>query len=157
MENQKEVADLLTAKKVLTVTIEDKPYEWTKQYITGREIKILAGLPMEAEIFLTISNPWKDEPIGTDQVVDIARPGIEGFYFKKKLKFIIDDKDFETDRQYITGLEIRKLGSIPIGYEIFLSIQGPYEDEVIKDDTRVDLARPGIESFYGCKPNTTNG
>jgi len=157
MENVNKGADLSTAKSVLSLTIEDKPYEWEKQYITGKEIKKLGGLPPESELFLTISSPWKDEPIKDDEEVDIARPGIEGFYIKKKLKFFIDGKEFETDRQYILGAEIRKLGNIPTDYEIFLSIHGPFEDELIKDDTRVDLARPGIESFYGCKPNTTNG
>lgn len=157
MENENKGAGLSTAKKALQITIEGKPYEWTRQYITGKEVKKLGNLPVDSKLFLTIANPWKDEAIGDDEEVDLARPGIEGFYIKKKLKFIIDGKDFETDRQYILGGEIRKLGNISADYQIFLSINGPFEDELIKDDDRVDLARPGIESFYGCKPNTTNG
>lgn len=143
--------------RTLTFLVEDKPYATDQQYLMGTQIKQIAGLPKEAELFLTVSAPWKDEPVADNQKVDIARPGIEGFYIKKKLKFIIEGKEFETDRQYITGAEIRRLGNITVGYQIFLSIKGPYDDELIQDLARVDLARPGIESFYGCKPNTTNG
>jgi hypothetical protein len=146
-----------TRTRILTFMVEDKPFTTDQQYLTGAQIKKIAGLPKEAELFMTISAPWKDDPIADNEEVDLARPGIEGFYIKKKLKFIIEGKDYETDRQYITGAEIRRLGNIPAGYQIFLSIKGPYEDELIEDTTRVNLARPGIENFYGCKPNTTNG
>ncbi|WP_079469077.1 multiubiquitin domain-containing protein [Chitinophaga ginsengisegetis] len=146
-----------TCGRVLSFNVEDKPYSTEKQYLTGAEIKQKAGLSKDTELFLTISAPWKDDPISDDEQVDLARPGIEGFYIKKKLKFTLDCKDYETDRQYITGTELRKLGKIPADYEIYLSISGPYEDELISDDVRVNLARPGIENFYSCKPNTTNG
>ncbi len=143
--------------RILTFNVEDKPFTANRQYLTGAQIKELANLPKDAELFLTISEPWKDDPIADDEEVDLARPGIEGFYIKKKLKFIIEGVEHQTDRQYITGAEVRRLGSIPVGYDIFLSIKGPYEDELIEDTSRVNLAREGIESFYGCKPNTTNG
>lgn len=141
----------------LSFNVEDKPFKTDQQYLTGAEIKKMANLPAYAELFLTVSSPWKDEPIADDEKVDLARPGIEGFYIKKKLKYTIECKEYETDRQYILGKQIRDQGNIPQGYQIFLSIKGPYEDELILDDERVDLARPGIEHFYGCKPNTTNG
>ena len=143
--------------RTLEFTVEDKPYSTQKQYLTGAEIKALAGLASNSELFLTISNPWKDDSIGDDEEVDLARPGIEGFYIKKKLKFVIDGESYESDRQYILGSDIRRIGNIPLDYQIFLSVSGPYDDELIKDGDRVNLARPGIESFYGCKPNTTNG
>lgn len=159
MENLDKGADLSTARKerILSFMVEDQPFKTDRQYLTGKEIKEIAGLPKNAELFLTISSPWKDEPISDDEQVDLARPGIEGFYIKKKLKFIIDGSEHETDRQYLTGAEIRRIGSIPSDYQLFLSIKGPYEDELIQDGDRVNLARPGVESFYGCKPNTTNG
>lgn len=143
--------------RILGFNVEDKAYTSEKQYLTGTEIKRIAGLPLDAELFLTISAPWKDDPIADDEEVDLARPGIEGFYIKKKLKFTLDCKEYETDRQYITGAELRRLGKVPAGFEIYLSIVGPYDDELIRDSDRVNLARPGIENFYSCKPNTTNG
>ncbi len=143
--------------KALQLTIEGKPYEWHEQYISGAQIKHLANISVDAEIYLAVKEPWKDEPISNDEKVNLARPEIEHFYIKQKLKYTVDGKEFDSDRQYIQGSTIRKKGEIPDGYEIFLSIKGPWEDERISDDVWVDLARPGIEHFYGCKPNTNNG
>lgn len=67
---------------------------------------------------------------------------------KKVLNLVINSKEYEWFRQYITGAEIRKLGDISAEDEIFLKIKQPWEDEQIEDSTRVDLARPGLEHFY---------
>lgn len=67
---------------------------------------------------------------------------------KKTLQLTINDKKYEWHQEYITGAEIRKLGSIPVDDEIFLAIKKPWEDELITNDNRVNLARPEIEHFY---------
>lgn len=69
------------------------------------------------------------------------------------LHFTINGEKFEWKTQYITGLEIRKIGRIPNEDDIFLSIKKPWEDELITDESRVDLARPEIEHFYS-KPKS---
>lgn len=76
---------------------------------------------------------------------------------KKVYKFTIDGKPQESHEQFITGVEIRKRGNIPADYSIYLKVKGPKEDILIEDKDRVDLAKPGNEEFYGCKPNTNNG
>lgn len=67
---------------------------------------------------------------------------------KPTLTFIINSKKYEWHQEYITGAEIRKLGSISAEDEIFLAIKKPWEDESIPDDKQVNLARPEIEHFY---------
>jgi hypothetical protein len=76
---------------------------------------------------------------------------------KKVYKIMIDNKPFDWEHRFIKGAEIRSLGNIPVGYQIFLKVNGPAEDELIEDEASVDLSQPGREHFYGCKPNTTNG
>ena len=71
---------------------------------------------------------------------------------KHELRLIIDGKHHEWNEQYITGVQVRKLGNIPIENEIFLAIKKPWEDEPIQDDSKTDLARPGVEHFYSIKP-----
>ena len=134
--------------KHVELIIEGRPYKWAEQYITGEQLKRLANLPLTSELYLAISEPWKDELIQNADKVDLARPAIEQFFIKQALKYTIDGKEFETSKQYISGKEIRKQGRIPVGSLIFLSIKGPWEDELIKDETLVDLARPGIEHFF---------
>jgi hypothetical protein len=69
------------------------------------------------------------------------------------LRLSINDKHYEWRQEYITGAEIRKLGTIPPDDEIFLAVKHPWEDEPIKDDTQVNLARPEIEHFYSKDKN----
>ncbi len=75
-------------KPVLHLIINDKKYDWDHQYITGAEIRKLAHIPAEDEIFLKIKEPWKDEPISNETKVDLARPGIEHFFSKCKVQVI---------------------------------------------------------------------
>ncbi|MBL7738451.1 MAG: multiubiquitin domain-containing protein [Chitinophagaceae bacterium] len=133
--------------RVLTLIIEGKEFECRQQFITGAEIKKMAGISPEAELYLTVAEPWDDEPVRDDSKVDLARPEIEHFLVKKKLQLTINKKPFAWDRQFITGKQIRELGKIDADDEIYLDIKGPHQDELIADDTRVDLARPGTEYF----------
>lgn len=137
-----------THGRVLQLVIEGRSYNWHKQYITGAEVKKLAGLPKDSDLYLSIPDPWDDEPIRDESRVDLARPEIEYFFIRRKLKFTINDKSFEWDRQYITGEQIRRLGKIAEEDKIFLQIKEPYKDDLIEDHTKVDLARPGTEHFY---------
>jgi hypothetical protein len=132
----------------LPLIIEGKPFLWCDQYITGRQVKELASLNLASELYLTISEPWKDELVENESRVDLARPGLEHFYMKQKLEYTINGKKFESAKQYIKGAEIRIQGQVPESEQIFLTIKGPWEDELIKDSDYVDLARPGIEQFY---------
>lgn len=132
----------------LTLIVEGKSYNWNQQYITAAQIRHLAGLPGDTELYLSVPEPWKDEAITDDAPVDLARPEIEHFYIKKKLAYTINGVEFESDRQYIKGKQIRKQGNIPESQDVFLSIKGPWDDELINDDEFVDLMRPGIEHFF---------
>jgi hypothetical protein len=64
------------------------------------------------------------------------------------LHLTINGKQYEWHQQYITGADIRRLGSIPREEEILLEVKKPWEDEWIPDDKQVNLARPEIERFY---------
>lgn len=64
------------------------------------------------------------------------------------LHLIINETNYKWEQQYITGAQVRQLGSIPHSDKLFLAIKRPWEDEPISDETKIDLARPGIEKFY---------
>lgn len=148
MNTQKDGLDDHGKKPFLILIIEGKEFKWFEQYITGKQLKELRGLPLDCELFLDIVEPWKDDAILNDEVVDLARSGIEQFYIKQKLKYSIDGLNFETDKQFIKGSQIRSQGNIPTNYEIYLNNKQPWEDDLIKNDEIVDLARPGKEKFY---------
>ena len=151
MENQNKVAGLSTANQFLKLIIEGKTFDWKEQYILGKQVRELGSAPEESKTFLAIEKPWVDEHIGDDDKVDLARPGIEQFYFKRLLLLTINGQTYKWYEQYITGIEVRKLAGIVADEKLFLAIEKPWEDEHIADETKVDLARPGIEHFYSKK------
>lgn len=140
-------------KVPLKFVIEGKEYESFDQYKTGAELKHLAGIPLDTELFLAISKPYKDELIENDKSVNLARPETEYFFVKKKLHFTINQVSFTWYRQYITGAEICELGKISPNEDVYLDIKEGWEDDLILDDEVVDLARPGVEHFIS-KPKS---
>jgi len=139
-------------KKPLRFTIEGKEYETFDQYKTGAELKQMAGIPLNTELYLSIKKPYQDELIANDTSVNLARPEVEAFFVNKKLLFFINGKPFTWYKQYITGAQIRELGSIPAQDEIYLDIEEGWQDELILNDTEVDLARLGKERFISKPP-----
>lgn len=139
----------------LHFVVEGRLFKSSKQYITGAEVKELAGIPLDAELYLYIREPYNDELIGNDQKVDLALPGIEGFYTKKPLHLKVDGKLYLWRKQYITGADIRKLAGIPDDKDLYLDVPGNWEDNLINDNEKVDLARPGIEKFETRDSNVT--
>ncbi|WP_183560871.1 multiubiquitin domain-containing protein [Mucilaginibacter sp. SP1R1] len=146
--NNPENAGHESAQNKLPLRIEGKEFQWAHQYITGLQVKELIGAAAEVKVFLAIEKPWEDEHVADDDRVDLARPGIEQFYLKYVLFLTIEGRNYEWGKQYITGKELRELANLGAVGELFLSITKPWEDELIGDDTKVDLARPGIEHFY---------
>ncbi|WP_159076445.1 multiubiquitin domain-containing protein [Flagellimonas amoyensis] len=138
-------------KLYLKFLIQEIEYNWYDQFITGEQLKNLAGINIEEELFLSLVDPWDDELISNDTKVDLARPGIEKFYVRPLLKFKIDNKMVSWNEQFITGLQIKNLGSLSDDEQVFLKIKGDFEDEIILNNAKVDLARPGIENFYSKK------
>ncbi len=66
----------------------------------------------------------------------------------RNLKITINDNKYDWPNQYITGAEIRKVAHIPETDEIYLAVKKPWEDELITNETRVNLARPEVEHFF---------
>ncbi len=135
-------------KTPLHFIIEGKNYETFDQYKTGAELKQIASIPLETELYLSINKPYKDELIENDKQVNLARPETEYFFVKKKLHFLINDKPFTCYKQFIRGIQIRELGGILPDDDIFLDIKEGWQDDQILDDEVVDLARPGKERFF---------
>ena len=71
------------------------------------------------------------------------------------LELTLNGKKYEWIKQYITGAEIRILGHLAKDEEIFLAVKKPWEDELITDETSVNLARPGLEHFYSIEEKVT--
>jgi len=140
--------DALKKDQQLKLAIEGKSYEIFDEYRTGAELKEMAGIPLDTELFLSIEAPYADELITNEERVNLARPGIEYFYVKKKIRFTVNNQPFEWYKQYISLLEIKQIGNIGDDEEVYLRIPEPFDDELLTEDNKIDLARPGTEHFY---------
>jgi hypothetical protein len=134
-------------KEALDLVIEGKVYHWKEQHITGTQLKELAHLPDDVELYLAVPHPWKDELIQDEDIVDLARAEIESFFVKHSIPYTLNRVEYESDRQYIRGRQLRHQGNIPADQQIYLIHKGPWEDELVLDNDFIDLARPGIEHF----------
>lgn len=132
----------------LALTFQDKKFSWPHQYATGAELKTLFGLQPDEPLYLSLTDPWDDELIANDTTINLARPGVERFYIRQPLELKLEDKTYDWDKPFITGAELRQVGGVEDGDEIWLAVARPYEDERIDDTKKVDLTRPGRERFY---------
>jgi len=72
-------------------------------------------------------------------------------------KIMVDQKPFDVENQFITGLEIKKLVGVSANYGVWLKVNGPNPDKEIADDEQVDLSQPGREHFFTGAKSTTEG
>ncbi|MEY8593092.1 multiubiquitin domain-containing protein [Butyricimonas hominis] len=133
---------------ILFYKVEGKTFKTTEQYITGAELKRQGGIPLDVELYLAIKKPFEDELIENDTRVNLARPEIEQFFVKKKLYYFINEKEYISYKQWISGAEIREKGNISDAEDLYLKVDTGWEDDFILDDEVIDLARPGKEHFY---------
>lgn len=60
------------SKEKYFVFVDDDKYEWEKSMITGADLRILAAIPQNAEIYLKI--PGKpDEPVSDSTEIDLEK------------------------------------------------------------------------------------
>lgn len=60
------------SKEKLFVFVDGDKYEWEKGTITGAEIRTLAAIPQNAQIFLKV--PGKtDQPVNNETTIDLAK------------------------------------------------------------------------------------
>jgi len=75
----------------------------------------------------------------------------------KKFKFKIENEIYEWPNQFITGGEVRSVGSgIPENMDLFVKEKGKAGRLVTLTD-RIDLDDPGVEKFYSQESSSGAG
>ena len=59
-------------KEEFLVFVDGDKYEWPKSSITGAELRVLAAIPQNAQIYLKVPGQ-PDEPIADNTTVDLAK------------------------------------------------------------------------------------
>jgi hypothetical protein len=79
MQNEKPIKD-----QPYKIMIDQKPYDWPDQFITGARIKQLAGVDMSYGVWLKVNGPGEDQLIDDQEQVDLLPPGREQFFTAAK-------------------------------------------------------------------------
>lgn len=69
--------------KKIKIMIDQKPYDWEKDTITGAEIKQLAGVDASYGVWMQLPGP-EDPPVADAESVDLTQPGRDRFFTGKK-------------------------------------------------------------------------
>lgn len=131
-------------KNILSLIINGKEFTWDKEYITGIELKNLAGIAQTDELYLSIRKPWEDEPIHDDTVVNLARPGIEHFHSKKPVtyKFFIEKKDYYSPKSQLSvGDILTEYAKVPTNNHTLAEKKGSGFIEYENLDELMDLTQ----------------
>jgi len=60
------------SKEKFLVFVDNDKYEWEKSTITGAELRMLAAIPQNAQIYIKV--PGKpDDPVNGDTTIDLAK------------------------------------------------------------------------------------
>lgn len=62
------------------IKIDQKPYEWPEQFITGAQVKQIANVDMSYGVWLDVHGPGDDQLIDDNEQVDLRPPGREHFF-----------------------------------------------------------------------------
>jgi len=93
----------------LVFTVNGISYQSVEQFITGKQIRDVAGIDSDDLIYLDNEKPYKDNLIEDDEEIDLARPTIEHFYSVPvdfKVTIYVNSTPFEFKNNRITYEEV---------------------------------------------------
>lgn len=148
MENNSAAKVAQKLKQPLKIIIEGEEFETLDQYKTGAELKQLKGIPLETELYLSVTKPYIDELIENDKSVNLARTEIEKFFVKESYGFLLNSLKFISFKKIVTGEQILKIAGISEIHCLTLYQKFKGNDfEKISLNEEVDLSYSGIEHF----------
>lgn len=72
----------------------------------------------------------------------------------RQYNFSVDGKQYHTDQEALTGLNIKQLAGVGPNFGLFLEGKGHAADRPVGDSEVVDLSAPGHDQFYTAPPAT---
>lgn len=125
---------------------------------TPQQLKAQAGIDPTHVVFRVDGNA-PGEQLDDTTPISLSGPQVERFYAipredaqeRPHFKFNVDGQRYESVRPDVTGADIKRMAGIPENALLFQEGRAG-ADQRIEDGTRVNLARPGTESFYTSLP-----
>lgn len=124
------------------LVLEDVRIEWGSSQISGRSLKLLAGVdPDEFAVLLDMTHS-ADREIGNDEFADLSGDGAERFKIElKPIRVEVNDMPVILDKKETNGLRIKEQAiaqhvSIQIGFQLIVERPGQ-PSKVVGDDEKI--------------------
>lgn len=124
--------------------VDGQNYSTKQQFVTGLEIRLLAGLTANAELYVDLPQGWQDHFVSCDDRIDLGKPGAEKFTtLRKKTVIFVNGTPHEYNKEKVSFEKIVEFANIPAqgsaGYIVKYS-NGPRQN-------RKGLMSPGTEVY----------
>lgn len=115
IENDEEVdlarpgIEYFFVEKQFEINVNGKIFQWHQRFITGQQVRKLAGIDKDSHLFLKTNNNNIDQLVADDDKVDLLEPGIEQFYSRledKHITIIVSGVQKQWDKKKISFKEV---------------------------------------------------
>ena len=100
--------------KAYRFKVDGQQFESVNQRVTGLELRQLAGLTAETELYVDVPHGWQDHFVSCDDQVDLGNPGTEKFVtLRKKTVIFVNGTPYEYKKEKVTYEKIVELAHVP--------------------------------------------
>ena len=83
--------------------VDGQHFESKNQFVSGLELRQLAGLTAETELYVDVPHGWQDHFVSCDDQVDLGNPGTEKFVtLRKKTVIFVNGTPYEYKKEKVT-------------------------------------------------------
>ena len=130
--------------KVYRFKVDCHQFESMNQIITCLELRQLAGLTADTELYVDVPHGWKDHFVSCDDKVDLDKHGTEKFItLRKKIVIFVNGTPHDYKKEKVSYEKIVELAHVPAqaaaGYIVKYS-NGPHQNPS-------GLMSPGTEVY----------
>ena len=130
--------------KAYRFKVDGQQFESMDQIVTGLELRQLAGLTADTELYVDVPHGWQDHFVSCDDQVDLGKPGTEKFItLRKKIVIFVNGTPYDYKKEKVSYEKIVELAHVPAqaaaGYIVKYS-NGPHQNPS-------GLMSPGTEVY----------
>jgi len=94
--------------------VDGKNFESRNQIVTGLEIRLLAGLSADSELYVDMPHGWQDHYVGCEESVDLGKPGVEKFItLAHKTVIFVNGTPYEYHKEKVAFEQIVEYAHVP--------------------------------------------
>ena len=100
--------------KTYRFKVDGQQFKSMNQVITGLELRELAGLTANTELYVDVPHGWQDHFVSCDDQVDLGKPGTEKFItLRKKIVIFVNGTPHDYKKEKVSYEKIVELAHVP--------------------------------------------